>query len=70
MGKSSLQKSHSVTSNFKLTLLCFFLTLFSNAIFFGIVLLKYVDKTFGIITISISTLLTLLSIFLLSRFTR
>ena len=56
MAKTSLQKSHSKASNFKLTLICFLTILFFGALWCGLALLKgdlktdeiSYDKLFGL----------------------
>lgn len=66
----SLEKSHSKISNFKLTLICFLLTLSISAVWVGILLLYNIDKVLGGVVLGVGALGTLLFMFLISKFTR
>ena len=72
MAKTSLQKSHSKVSNFKLTILCLLTALFSSAIWAGVAIILLIDSmvTLGIIISSVSLVLTILFIQLLGKFAR
>lgn len=67
---SSLEKSHSKSSNFKLSLICLLFALFSTLIWVGVVLVKYVNQTYGYITIGVSAALALFFFILINKFTR
>ncbi len=68
---TSLEKSHSKASNFKLTMICFCLTLAISALWVGLSMtLNLENKTLGIILLSLGGVGTLLSMFLIGRFTR
>ncbi|MCR5462846.1 MAG: hypothetical protein K6E87_07285 [bacterium] len=69
MAKTSLQKSHSKASNFKLTLICFLTILFFAVLWAGIVLLKQ-EKTFAIVLTSIGGIGTVACFLLLNAFSR
>ena len=69
MAKTSLQKSHSKASNFKLTLICFLTILFFALLWCGLVLLKQ-EKTFGIILTCAGGVGTVLCFLLLNAFSR
>ncbi len=66
----SLEKSHSKVSNFKLTLICFLLTLSISAVWVGVSLLLNVDKVVGGIVLGAGAVGTLLFMYLISKFTR
>ena len=69
MAKTSLERSHSKASNFKLTLMCLLASIAFSLIFIGLAILnKY--QTFGIILTAVGAVLTILSYFMISRFTR
>lgn len=68
---TSLEKSHSKASNFKLTMICFCLTLAISSLWVGLSMtLNLENKTLGIILLSLGGVGTLLSMFLIGRFTR
>jgi len=68
---TSLEKSHSKSSNFKLTMICFCLTLSISAVWVGLSLLLNInEKVLPIILLSVGGVFTLLSMFLIGRFTR
>lgn len=69
MAKSSLQRSHSATSNFKLTAICFFLGIAVILLWVGLAILK-VENGIGIALCAAGGVLTLVNLFLVSRFTR
>ena len=69
MAKTSLEKSHSKVSNFKLTNICLFLACGICMIFVGLALLKQY-KTYSIIGISVGSVLSLLMLILLNKFAR
>lgn len=67
----SLEKSHSKSSNFKLTLICMMLTIFASAIWVGVSLLLNMDsKVLGSIVLAIGGVGTLLFMWLVGKFTR
>jgi len=66
----SLEKSHSKVSNFKLTLICFLLTLSISAVWVGVSLLLNVDKVFGSIVLGAGAVGTFIFMYLISKFTR
>ena len=69
MAKTSLEKSHSKASNFKLTMICLLAAISFSLIFVGIAIInKY--KTLGIILAAAGGVMTILSYLLISRFTR
>ena len=70
MAKTSLQKSHSKASNFKLTLICFLTILFFGALWCGLALIKGDLKTFGILLTCAGGAGTLLCLVLLNAFSR
>ncbi len=68
---TSLQKSHSKASNFKLTMICFCLTIAISALWVGLSMTLNLDnKTLGIILLSAGGVFTLISMFLILKFTR
>ncbi len=68
---TSLQKSHSKASNFKLTMICLMLTISISAAWIGLSLLLNMDnKTLGSIILGAGGVGTLLFMFLISKFTR
>ncbi len=67
----SLEKSHSKVSNFKLTFICFLLTLAVSAVWVGLSLvLNMNSKVLGSIILGAGGVGTLLFMFLIGRFTR
>lgn len=72
MAKSSLQKSHSVVSNFKLTLICLMLSLSISMVWVGAFLIvsQIVELVVGIVITAACAVLALISFFLISKFTR
>lgn len=67
----SLEKSHSKSSNFKLTMICFLLTIAISAVWIGLSLvLNLENKVIGSILLGAGGVISLLSMFLISRFTR
>ncbi|MCR5457342.1 MAG: hypothetical protein K6F14_04650 [Clostridiales bacterium] len=72
MAKSSLQKSHSVVSNFKLTLICLMLSLSISMVWVGAFLIvsQIVELVVGIVITAACTVLALISFILISKFTR
>ena len=69
MAKTSLEKSHSKASNFKLTMICLLAAISLSLIFVGIAIInKY--KNLGIILAAAGGVMTILSYLLISRFTR
>lgn len=69
MGKTSLQKSHSKTSNFKLTFICFIAAFAISALWIGLALIK-ANPTFGYILLPVGAVATIISLFFISKFTR
>ena len=72
MAKSSLQKSHSVVSNFKLTLICLMLSLSISMVWVGAFLIvsQIVELVVGIVITAACAVLALISFLLISKFTR
>lgn len=69
--KTSLEKSHSKVSNFKLTLICFFAALAISVFWVGLALLgNEAYRTFGIIASASGLVVSLLFIILIGKFTR
>lgn len=69
MGKTSLEKSHSKASNFKLTLMCLLASISFVLLFFGLSLLNK-NKTIGIVVAACGAVLFILSFIMISKFTR
>ncbi len=67
--KTSLEKSHSKMSNFKLMLISIILSISFPLIWAGVALLK-TNQVLGIIIISISSIVTILFTFLMNIFKR
>ena len=70
---TSLAKSHSKSSNAKLTFICFLLSLGVSAIWIGLLLLfgfKDINKAISITTIAVGGVLSVFSFLLVSKFTR
>lgn len=67
--KTSLEKSHSKMSNFKLMLISIILSISFPLIWAGVALLK-TNQVLGIIIISISSIVTVLFTFLMNIFKR
>lgn len=71
MGKTSLEKSHSKASNFKLTLICFLAALCVSIMWVGLALIGFeAYKVLGIILAICGAVATVLNLFLIGRFTR
>lgn len=69
MAKTSIEKSHSKVSNFKLTLICLFLSLIVGLIFVGLIIFKSF-QTYSIIFLTSGPILTFLMLLLLNKFSR
>ena len=69
MGKTDLEKSHSKTSNFKLTFICALLSISLSLVWFGLIFIEK-NKALGISVSAASLVVALLSFFLIGRFTR
>ena len=69
--KTSLEKSHSKVSNFKLTLICFIATISFSLMWVGLAL-ETIDsyKIFGIILAVCGGVFCALSFLLIAKFTR
>lgn len=67
--KTSLEKSHSKMSNFKLMLISIIISISFPLIWAGVALLK-TNQVLGIIIISISSIVTILFTFLMNIFKR
>ena len=68
---TSLEKSHSKSSNALLTLICFMLTLSISAVWVGVsLLLNIEEKLIAWIVLGSGALLTLLFLGLVNKFTR
>ena len=73
MAKTSLEKSHSKISNFKLTLIIILFTLFISVFWFGIYILTNNDTTYqniGIIVTIVGLLFSIFNFILIDKFTR
>lgn len=70
MEKTSLEKSHSKWSNFKLTIVCLFLTISVSAIWSAIVFIKYIPFNIAVIILGVATVVLFFNIFLLVKFKR
>ncbi len=72
MAKSSLERSHSKASNFKLTLLCLLTALVSTGIWAGVAIIFFLKDflVLGIVVASVAAVLTFLCIQLLGKFAR
>lgn len=69
MAKSSLEKSHSKFSNFKLTIICALLSISFSAIWIGISFIKK-NAVLGYSITGASALVFILSFLLVGKFTR
>lgn len=69
MAQTSLQKSHSKSSNAKLTLICALAALFFACLWAGVSLIK-TYQTLGIIITAVGAIGCLLNFILISKFTR
>lgn len=67
--KSSLEKSHSKVSNFKLTSMCLIGIIGFNLLFVGLILYQY-NKIFTFVISGVGVLLSLFSLILINKFTR
>ena len=68
---TSLEKSHSKSSNAKLTLICFLLSLSFAGVWLGLLLIfAYELMVVGIITSAASLLLLFLFLHIIGKFTR
>ncbi len=72
MAKSSLERSHSAVSNFKLTLICLLLSIAVSMVWVGVVLITThaVELAIGIVVTAVSAVVALISFLLISKFTR
>ena len=72
MAKSSLDRSHSAVSNFKLTLICLLLSIAVSMVWVGVVLITThaVELAVGIVVTAVSAAVALISFLLISKFTR
>lgn len=68
--KTSIEKSHSKWSNFKLTCLCILITLSISSLWIVVCFINYFKLLSLIITISVSLFVLILAIYLLIRFKR
>lgn len=69
MGKSSLERSHSKFSNFKLTILALLAIISFNAIFVGLALYNY-NQVISLVTIIAGGVLSLFLFILIRAFVR
>ena len=69
MAKTSLERSHSKSSNAKLTFICFIGIIAFTLIFLGLGIIK-LYQTYGIITLSIGAVLEIISLILINKFVR
>ena len=72
MAKSSLERSHSGVSNFKLTLICLMLSLSLSLVWVGafLIVTQIVELVVGIVITVACAVLALVSFLLISKFTR
>ena len=72
MAKSSLERSHSAVSNFKLTLICLLLSIAVSMVWVGVVLITThaVELAVGIVVTAVSAAVALISFLLIRKFTR
>ncbi|MCR5113229.1 MAG: hypothetical protein K6A63_04765 [Acholeplasmatales bacterium] len=70
MAKTSLERSHSKASNFKLTMICFILALGIAAVWGGLALVNTDYQTLGIIVAACGGAVALLFFILIGKFTR
>ena len=68
--KTSLEKSHSKWSNFKLTCLCLLITISLSTIWVMIAFLKFIDIAYFILITVISLIVLVLTKILLKQFKR
>lgn len=68
--KTSIEKSHSKWSNFKLTCLCILITLSISSLWIVVCFINYFKLLSLIITVSVSLFALILAIYLLIRFKR
>ena len=69
MGKSSIERSHSKISNFKLTILALLAIISFNAIFVGLVLYNY-NHLISLITLISGSVLSVILFILIRAFVR
>lgn len=69
MAKTSLERSHSKLSNFKLTLICAILAISFAFVWVGLGIVKYND-ILGYSVAGVSGVLFIFSFFMIGRFTR
>ncbi|MCR4898608.1 MAG: hypothetical protein K5892_05210 [Acholeplasmatales bacterium] len=70
MGKTSLEKSHSKVSNFKLTMLCVLAAFFFNLAWIGLLIFREYNVALGAVILGVSDAICLLLYLALGRFTR
>ena len=70
MEKTSLEKSHSKWSNFKLTILCLFITIIVSCIWIVICFINYFKLAYFVLILLGLLLLLILFIYLLIKFKR
>lgn len=68
--KTSIEKSHSKWSNFKLTCLCILITLSISSLWVVVCFINYFKFFSLIITVGVSLFILILSIYLLIKFKR
>ena len=68
--KTSIEKSHSKWSNFKLTCLCILITLSISSLWVVVCFINYFKFLSLIITVGVSLFILILSIYLLIKFKR
>ena len=69
MAKTTLEKSHSKASNFKLTMICALLSISISLIWVGLIFIEK-NKPLGISISAASAVVALFSFLLIGRFTR
>lgn len=70
MEKTSLEKSHSKWSNFKLTILCLSITISVSAIWTVLTFIKIIEINIFLLVLLISIIILITNIFFLTKFKR
>jgi hypothetical protein len=70
MEKTSLEKSHSKWSNFKLTILCLSITISVSAIWTVLTFIKIIEINIILLVLLISLIILITNIFFLTKFKR
>lgn len=70
MEKTSLEKSHSKWSNFKLTILCLSITISVSVIWAVLTFIKVIEIDIILLVLLISLIILIINIFFLTKFKR